>query len=354
MVESPAWLKLAMELDGRGGARPFDPVCRLPETGATLWISLDYSLIETRNWLAAQPEIPESVADALVAEDTRPRTTRVGEGLLICLRGVNLYPDARPEDLIAVRLWIRDGLIISSHKRPLLALSEIGDQLLAGKGPVDAWQMLAWLTDILTRRFEDVVERIEVRLDEYSELLETSPDRALTHAISSVRRRTITLRRYLAPQREAISRLQAAARLAPDDGERVQETGERLQRLVETLDAIRDQATLLQEEVFAIQNEVTNDRMYLLAAITAVFLPLTFLTGLFGINVGGMPGADDPHAFWWFVGALTVMALLVLLRMIHLHWFGDRAAKAVRLGRRQGALKKPANNRPPKPDSDTK
>ena len=107
----------------------------------------------------------------------------------------------------------------------------------------------------------------------------------------------------------------------------------RLQRLVEDLDAARDQATLLQEEVFAIQNEAINDRMYLLAIISAIFLPLGFLTGLFGINIGGMPGVEDPHAFWWFVGFLVVISLGLLFWMIRRRWFGNRASKAVRLGR---------------------
>ena len=85
--------------------------------------------------------------------------------------------------------------------------------------------------------------------------------------------------------------------------------------------AARDHATLLQEEVFSVQNEAINDRMYLLAIISALFLPLAFLTGLFGINVGGLPGLDDPNAFWWFSGSLVVIATGILVWMARRRWF---------------------------------
>ncbi|MCH2558541.1 MAG: zinc transporter ZntB [Alcanivorax sp.] len=333
MADNPAWVKLALQLDGAGGATDFTLGEQLPESKQTLWVNLDYTAEAAHEWLLAQARVPESAAEALSTPDTRPRAAEVGGGLLVYLRGVNLYPDARPEDMIAIRLWIKDNLIISTQKRQLFTVSEISDSLRKGDGPRSGSQLLAWLTDGLTWRMEDVIERIEDLVGDCSEALEQKPDRALTHAISSVRRRSIALRRYLAPQREAINRLQGDARLDREDAELIREAGDRLQRLVEDLDAARDQATLLQEEVFSVQNEAINDRMYLLAIISAIFLPLGFLTGLFGINIGGMPGVEDPDAFWWFVGFLGVISVLLLLWMIRLRWFGDRASKAVRLGR---------------------
>lgn len=333
MQANPEWVKLALRLDGNGGAETFTLGDRLPDTGGPLWVHLDYTFEDAQNWLYARPEVPDVAVDALLTQETRPRAAEVGGGLLIFLRGVNLYPDARPEDMIAVRLWTRGNLIVSTQKRQLATVSEIGDNLLRGEGPASISALIAWLVDGLIWRMEDVIGRIEDLVGEYSESLERAPDRALTHAISSLRRRAITLRRYLSPEREAITRLQGDSRLQKEDAETIREAGDRLQRLVEDLDAARDQATLLQEEVFSIQNEAINDRMYLLAIISAVFLPLAFLTGLFGINIGGMPGVNDPHAFWWFVASLLVLATVLMIWMIRRRWFGDKASQAVRLGR---------------------
>lgn len=320
MVNAP-WVKLALQLNGAGAATPISLSEPLPSQGGPLWIHLDYTFDEAREWLENLPDVPDTAVEALFATDTRPRAADVGGGLLIYLRGVNLAPGARPEDMIAVRLWIRNGLIVSTQKRQLMTLSEIATELDQGDGARTASDLVKRLVDGLIWRMEDVIERIEDQVGDCADLLETRPDKALTHEISSLRRRAVTLRRYLAPQREAVARLQNDARIDREDAEIIREAGERLQRLLEDLDAARDHATLLQEEVFSIQNEAINDRMYLLAIISALFLPLAFLTGLFGINVGGLPGLDDPDAFWWFSGSLLVIATGILVWMARRRWF---------------------------------
>lgn len=333
MDANPEWVKQALQLDGKGGARGFTLGGALPNTDRPLWVHLDYTFEAAQSWLYAQPAVPDLVVDALLTQETRPRAAEVGGGLLVYLRGVNLYPDARPEDMIAVRLWTRGNLIVSTQKRQLATVVEIGEHLEKGEGPASISALIAWLVDGLIWRMEDVIGRIEDLVGECSETLERSPDRALTHAISSVRRRAITLRRYLSPQREAITRLQNDSRLQPRDAETIREAGEHLQRMVEDLDAARDQATLLQEEVFSIQNESLSDRMYLLAVVNAIFLPMGFLAGLFGVNIGGMPGVNNPHAFWWFVGCLLSLAAVLITWLIRRRWFGQKAGRAVRLGR---------------------
>ena len=320
MANAP-WVKLALQLNGAGAANPIALSEPLPSQGGPLWIHLDYTFDEAREWLEHLPDVPDTVVEALFAADTRPRAADVGGGLLIYLRGVNLAPGARPEDMIALRLWIRNGLIVSTQKRQLMTLSEIATELEQGEGARTPSDLVKRLVDGLIWRMEDVIERIEDQVGECADLLETRPDKALTHEISSLRRRAVTLRRYLAPQREAIARLQNDARIDRDDAEIIREAGERLQRLLEDLDAARDHATLLQEEVFSVQNEAINDRMYLLAIISALFLPLGFLTGLFGINVGGLPGVEDPEAFWRFAGALVVIAAGILVWMARRRWF---------------------------------
>ncbi|MFC1356909.1 MAG: hypothetical protein G8D58_09745 [gamma proteobacterium symbiont of Phacoides pectinatus] len=63
---------------------------------------------------------------------------------------------------------------------------------------------------------------------------------------------------------------------------------------LEDLDAARERASVTQEELLHHLSEQAERRMFLLAVITTVFLPLSFVTGLLGINVGGIPGADEP------------------------------------------------------------
>jgi zinc transporter len=79
-------------------------------------------------------------------------------------------------------------------------------------------------------------------------------------------------------------------------------------RHIEELDTIRDKVILIQEELTNRLSEDLNKKMYILSIISAIFLPLTFLTGLLGINVGGIPGANNENAFYIFI---TILLLVI-------------------------------------------
>ena len=92
--------------------------------------------------------------------------------------------------------------------------------------------------------------------------------------------------------------------------------GDRLAQYIETLDSIRERAAVSQEELVNQISEESNSRMYVLSIVSAIFLPLGFATGLLGINVGGIPGAENHYAFAIFIGILVALAggLLVFFR----------------------------------------
>jgi zinc transporter len=64
-----------------------------------------------------------------------------------------------------------------------------------------------------------------------------------------------------------------------------------------------------------------NRNLYTLSVVTAIFLPLGFLTGLFGINIGGMPGVEDEQAFFVFAGALAIIVSIQIVIFKYLKWF---------------------------------
>ena len=254
------WLKIALTLDGQGGASPLDAQVSLNET-VPYWVHLDYSQPESQHWLEQQDTAP-MVISALTTMETRPRVTEVAGGLLVYLRGVNLHPGARPEDMIALRLWVGPKGLVSTQKRALLSLITVQEELERGEGPADIPGLVARLVDQLIWRMEDVIENLESEVEDCALSIEESPTISLTPRLSQIRRRSITLRRFFAPQREALMKLQNESMFAGGDALLLREAGDRLQRLLEDLDAAREHATLLQEEVFSVQNEAINDRMY--------------------------------------------------------------------------------------------
>ena len=96
---------------------------------------------------------------------------------------------------------------------------------------------------------------------------------------------------------------------------------DRLIRHIEDLDAVRERAAVTQEELLSRLSDQINTRMYVLSVVAAIFLPLGFLTGLLGINVGGIPGTENPWAFLIFLLFIIVIFVGQMLWFRSKKWF---------------------------------
>lgn len=310
---SSAW---TLDGHGHGHVLPWIPGHDAPVGEALTWLHLNYAEPATRAWLLQAGILELPVAEALMDEETRPRVLRHGDGLLLTLRGVNLNPGAEPEDMVSIRLWIEAGRIVSTRKRQLKSIKEIQADLSQGTGPRSCGEFLVMLLARMTGNIGEVIADLEDQMAEVEEqLLEQQGDTA-RQDLAGLRRQAIALRRYLAPQREALSRLatEGVPWMTNADHFRVRETADELIRHIEDLDAVRERAALAHEEMVNSISEQLNQRMFLLSVVTVIFLPLGFLTGLFGVNVGGIPGADSPRGFALFCLAMCgVVAGIVAL-----------------------------------------
>lgn len=310
MVENDG-LVAARLFDGEGGgtALDWDGLRAWTSGQGFLWVHLDRAGEGARRWLERESGLPPLVRDALLTDDTRPRAAEFADGLIVILRGVNLNPGADPEDMVSIRLWIDGGRVISIRLRRLMAVEDIRESLDAGRGPKGPADFLVALTDRLVARMDPVIDELEDAADTIEERVVEGAADDLRARLGDLRRTVITLRRYLAPQREVIARL--AGEPAPwiRDGNRLRlrETADRLTRYVEVLDEVRERGSVTHDELTSRLSEQTNRNMYVLSVVAAVFLPLGLITGLLGINVGGIPGTDSPWAFAIVCGLLVVL-----------------------------------------------
>jgi len=304
-------------LDGKGGGRilSWDEVQSWSASMGRLWLHFDYTDELARDWILNNSELDPLVADALITDETRPRATGIGEGLLIALRGVNLNPGSDPDDMVAVRLWVDNERIISTRKRKLLSIYDILSQLEKGKGPESSAEFIIDLADRLVWRMSDTVDMLEDEIDELEGRVLSDSSSSVRFDLAALRKQTIMLRRYLSPQRDALARLMIEKVSWIDDTHRMKlrEVSDRLIRHIENIDAVRERAAITQEELISRVSEQLNKRMYVLSVVAAIFLPLGFFTGLLGVNVGGIPGGDNPKAFLVFILLLIVVVIFQVL-----------------------------------------
>lgn len=298
-------------LDGAGGALDLAAV---PNASGPRWFHIDYSSATAASWLADRG-LDGMVAESLLRLETRPRMALMEGGVLIVLRGVNTNPGADPEDMVSIRLWVEPDRLITVRQRRVLSAQDVRTALDEGRGARSVAGLVTELVERLADRIGTFVDAIDDQVTEYETAIESDEGSVVRAKVSATRRQIAVVRRYLAPQRDA---LDALYRHSKDvlDGEHaflVREQADRIMRYVEDLDLARERTIVIQEELLNRIAQQQNARTYVLSLVAAVFLPISFITGLFGMNVGGLPGLERADAFWFVAGAMGAIALGILL-----------------------------------------
>jgi zinc transporter len=321
MNSAPQGLIHAKLLDGAGGALDLDwsDVRRWNVEQGCLWLHLDYEQEEASRWIREESGLNDIAVNGLLTAETRPRAISRGDNLLLALRGVNLNPGSEPDDMVSVRIWTDGKRVISTRRRTLQSTRDILQELDEGVGPESAADLLVAWADRIVERMGGTVDNFEDRVAEAEERLLAGDIEGLRFDLAQLRKQAIVIRRYLAPQREAMNRLvtEPLSWLDEMNRLRLREVNDRQSRHIEDIDAVRERAAMAHDEMLGQVSEEMNKRSYVFTVVATVFLPLGFFTGLMGINVGGMPGVDDNTAFWIVVGiCLGLTGLLgVLFRL---------------------------------------
>ncbi len=314
-------------LDGSGGAdrKSWAEAQTLMDNvpaGQTLWLHIDRRHADIEGWLSRREEIPEQTAELLLSDETRPRAFVEDGRLVTIMRGLNLNPGAELDDMIALQIWGSQNVVLSFRRRRLQTPRDVLEELESGKGPCNAGELIVRLADILVSKMQLAVISTNDQIDEIEALPKEKQDEKALDRISQIRRNCLSLQRFMSPQHEALGDL---LRTPPDwfsngDIRDVREIVDRLRRYLDDLNVSKESAIVLQDEFDSRAAANSNHTMYILSIVAAIFLPLGFLTGLLGINVGGMPGVESPIAFWLTVVLLVAVSGLQLFIFRRLKW----------------------------------
>ncbi|SOB80132.1 zinc transporter [Sphingomonas guangdongensis] len=285
-----------------------------------VWVHLNVTNEEAQHWLDEVAHLPDYVIEGLTAAETRPRCTAMDDGALINMRG--LSDGSVGSDLLAsVRLFARKGRVISVTRFPLKALEAVRAEV--GKGKVaDPGDLIAAFATAITAGLDPVVAKLGDELDDCESELDARKAFDLRRGVNRVRFEAIAYRRFLFPQRVAIEELAGldADWLEADDRLHLSAAADRAARMAEEVESIRERAGLMHETLTDLRSELIDQRSLVIAIAAMVFLPLTFLTGLYGMNVEGLWFAHEPWAFDAIVGLCVLIAASVAGYFIRRHW----------------------------------
>lgn len=288
-----------------------------------VWFHLDGRQTESLEWLAARVEIPDIARNALIAEETRPRTESMGEGALINLRAIGKTPEDDPDALVSIRMWAQRGSVVSVCFRTPTAIDTVCGAVASG-AVRDPGDLISEIATAISRELDPQVAELGDMLDDCETAMEAQGVYRMRRQIAHARAKAIAYRRFLVPQRQALERLAllAADWLEEQDRMHLREAGDRCARMAEELEAVRERAALMHEELTDLRAELMDSRALMISIVALIFLPLTFITGLLGMNVKGIPFAEAPWAFWGVAGICVMIGLAISGWFAARHWLG--------------------------------
>lgn len=319
-------LRFACVLNSKGGCRDLEAWHQVsswrPEDGV-LWVHLERDTPEAARWLQADGDIDPLVAEALLADDSRPRVEALDEALLLVLRGVN-FAEREELELVPIHIWMDDKRVITLRDRDhaLTALREIRLPLRLGRGPRAGGGLLIRIADKIGRDLEPVIDEMEEEVERLEDTIMSTASEELRRDLADVRRRAIHLKRYLSPQREALNALRIEDTPLLDEHDRLRLNGviDRVSRHIEDLDAIRDRTTILHEDLAALISEKIAKTTHRFTVLAALLLPPSLIAAILGTNIGGIPGSNDPGAFLELIGIIAALLVIQYFILKKIKW----------------------------------
>jgi zinc transporter len=293
-----------------------DPNRRLE---GAVWLHFSLADVRAKKWIDACEQIPIRAREMLLDTDSHIRLERLENGFAGVLGDLHFEFDGDPDRLGVIHLYADAHVVVTARLHPLKVVDQLRVELRRGLPVANTLRLVVHFIE----DFADVVVSVITGQGEVVDKVEDHilKDRRQRDGgeLGGVRRLLARLRRHINAQRGALADL--ADRPLPwwseTDTADLRRAIERLERVGLDLESVLERARLLQEEITSRTGEATNHNLYIVSLLTAVFLPITLITGIFGMNVGGLPWVEEDGGFLW---VLVIMVLTAATSLVLLHW----------------------------------
>lgn len=297
-----------------------DPAWLTPGSGVWVWVDISSPTPEEAKILSTVFKFHELAIEDALAEIHHPKVESYGDYLYLILHGIDFREAEHCFKTQDVDFFVGEQFLVTIHPGHSRTLGEMRDvcarnNRALGEGPV---ALLHRIVDAMVDHYRPEIDKLSDRLDNLEDEVFQNANPEFAKEILDFKADVSSLRRVVLPQRDVMSRL--ARREFPMISEqlayRFRDVQDHLVRLVDEAVFFQDRITGLFDAHLSLVSNRMNAVMKVLTIIATIFMPLTVLTGMWGMNVTlpHFPGGEEVQ-FWW------VLALIVLLGVVMLWYF---------------------------------
>lgn len=298
-------------------AERVDPAWLAPDSGVLIWVDLESPTAEESGLLSSVFSFHElAIEDALNAIH-HPKIESYGDYLYLILHGIDFQARKHRFKTQDVDFFLNTRYLVTVHHAPSRSIARIVDvctrnSQLLGEGTT---ALMHRIVDAMVDNYRPEIEKLQQRLDALEGDVFERSDPQLVRRILDFKKDIASLRQIVLPQRDAVGRL--ARREYPLISEqlayRFRDVYDHLVRLSDEALFFQDRISgILDAHLSAVSNQL-NTVTKVLTIIATMFMPLTVLTGMWGMNVTlpRLPGGDEAQ-FWWVTGLMVTVCTVML------------------------------------------
>lgn len=298
--------------------------------GSVLWVDASALSEDEMNQLAAAFGLHPTVVRACLHPEHRPRLREYRNHLLLVLNGVGRgAADQRTTSelgrwrALELNVVIGPRFLLTVHPEPVPAVASVWQRWVkAEEGRPTIEYLLYSICETVLMGFYAVLDRIDLDIDEVEDRILEAATTGLVDHIFALKRHVLYLRRVLGPQRDALGALMRRefAALSGDARPYFLDVYEHSLRLFDLLDTYRDLISSSLDAYLSTVSNQMNRIMQTLTIVSTIMLPLTVITGIFGMNFGRMPLVGSPWGFTAIMVGMLLISLAMLAYFRRKHW----------------------------------
>ena len=300
-----------------------DPVGQL---GTVRWLDIDglnsERILRTTGELF---DLHSLLLEDVLNTDHRPKVEEYQNALFVVVKMLGLDSETGGIHMEQVCFVLRQGLVISFQERPGDVLDPIRQRIRQDTGRVrraGADYLLYALLDVIVDHYFLIVEDLGKRIEQLERKVMVRPGNEDLLTIQELRGLLITVNRYVTPTRELAGRLNTLQNPLIEKPTRryINDLQDHTVYIAETIGTFREMLTSLENTYHAGVNMRMGQVMKLLTVISTIFIPLTFIVGIYGMNFRHMPELEWHYGYFIVMGGMSVIAILMLIWFRRKRW----------------------------------
>ncbi|SEK59909.1 zinc transporter [Roseateles sp. YR242] len=281
--------------------------------GGFVWLHFNLSHSGALPWLAKHAALADSFVEAQQAGSRSSRIERDGDQLFAVLNDVTFDFAFDVGDVSTLWMQVSQHLVLSARRSPLRSVDRLRMAVKRGERPHSSLGLLDHLLRDQADELQRIVRQATERVDDIEDALLAGRRPGADSEVAQLRRLMVRLQRLLAPEPSALLRMLSnpPAWVAESDKQQLQQASEEFSLVLRDIQALQERIRAVQDETAARVAQENNRTLYLLTMVTVLALPINLISGLFGMNVGGLPFLDHPHGFVVVVSLIVVLTVVV-------------------------------------------